>query len=171
LHRTRNDGFTFIETLVAISILLIVGMLLYTALHTTLSAGNKTKTTAMESRQLLLIDTALREATQDVTIPYWEKAMIIKNENLSVEFPWLGGKKNNKLIISIDNGHFILKTVEQEEEQTTQLAGNVSDVCIKVLYTDTGIPAGCTFTYTLNSNQYSTTAVFSSHPLDFGEKN
>lgn len=69
------DGFTFIETLVSTTLILIITLAVSTALVTVLRHNDNASLLLHESRLLLYADQELRKKIEPTVFPYWENSI------------------------------------------------------------------------------------------------
>lgn len=88
-----QDGFTYLEVLVAIAIISISSFAVWNGIHGGLNAIEKIIIKSRITAELVLFEHLFRDAVNEIKTPYWE------NENTSFEFSI--HKKNDVLIFDI----------------------------------------------------------------------
>ncbi len=75
MNAHNTDGFTFIETLVSITLILIITLAVSTAFITVLLHNDSASLSLHESWLLLYADQELRENIEPIVFPYWENSV------------------------------------------------------------------------------------------------
>lgn len=75
MNAHKTDGFTVIETLASIVLILVITITMSTALITILRNNDNASMSLHESWLILNTDQELREKIEPVVFPYWENSM------------------------------------------------------------------------------------------------
>jgi prepilin-type N-terminal cleavage/methylation domain-containing protein len=75
MNAKNTDGFTFIETLVSIALILIVALAVSSAFISVIKHNAKASSTLYESWLILHADQELRKKIEPTIFPYWENSI------------------------------------------------------------------------------------------------
>jgi hypothetical protein len=101
----REQGFTILETLTAITIISLSTLIMTGFLYSTLKLTGRLRDTLALSVDLLKADEKLRRETAAITIPYWERRIDIVQTPSHTAIPWYGGEEGRALELNI-NGEY-----------------------------------------------------------------
>jgi prepilin-type N-terminal cleavage/methylation domain-containing protein len=73
-YSNGNSGFTLMETLASITIILIISGCIYIAFSTSVKTILRARRTADTALMILMIDRFIRDETNNFHIPYWVDA-------------------------------------------------------------------------------------------------
>ena len=143
MRSDSENGFTFIEVLVSLLIISLVGMVLYASFSAGFRGIEKSKAEMRTAVRRLQTDSIIRSAAGSVRIPYWitEYEMTAAGETL--EFPWYDGEK---------------------EIKTVRLPSGVVIDKSELVRKDGEAPFGIRITYKIGKREYTTSAAFGSFP-------
>lgn len=142
-----SAGYSFIEVLVSLIIIALIGGILYFSYAVSVKSINSSRHKLQYAIIRLNTDTVLRKNIQRINIPYWinETPDITANEN-KIYLDWIDGKK---------------------EKKTITFSNKVSFTeCIPILTSNKKIK-GIEVKYLIDNNEYKTVSLFSSRP--YGE--
>lgn len=140
-------AFTLIETLVALLVVSLMGMVLYFSFFVSVKSVNSSNKNISIQIERLNIDRKLRNSIESVKVPFW-----IKEYDYSFS--------QNHLLLSWINGI--------EEKQNINFSENVVlDSCMPILSKEDRI-IGFEIKYSIKNNQFTTKALFASY--SYGEK-
>lgn len=128
--QNSNEGFTFLETLVSITIITFIVILLGFCFSTSSRILRKTNTQTISDLELLKIDTKFRQLIQSINIPDWETKYSITNTQTTITLNWVNGT-NSISSLEINPNILILKT-DLIKYKNDKPAG----LCITYLYRD-----------------------------------
>ena len=140
-------AFTLIETLVALLVVSLMGMVLYFSFFVSVKSVNSSNKNISIQIERLNIDRKLRNSIESVKVPFW-----IKEYDYSFS--------QNHLLLSWINGI--------EEKQNIIFSENIAlDSCMPILSKEDRI-IGFEIKYFIKNNQFTTKALFASY--SYGEK-
>lgn len=140
-------AFTLIETLVSLLVVSLMGMILYFSFFVSVKSVNSSNNNVSVQIERLNTDRKLRTSIESVRVPFWVK-----------EYDYSFSK--NQLLLSWINGI--------DKNQNISFSENVVlDSCIPILSKEDRI-IGFEIKYSINSNQFTTKALFASY--SYGEK-
>jgi hypothetical protein len=163
-----EDGFTITETLAAIGIISVAGMIVLAVLSSSIKGIEKAKGSLDFGMKLLPADDLIRLKAGAVRIPFWERRIGLIEDPSSLQIPWYEGRAGNYLRFFWDDHSLLMESGSGEEKETLLLLKTLDGVNINVLSGEEGIPRGLNITYTHNGKEYHTRASFSSIPVQAG---
>lgn len=140
-------AFTLIETLVSLLVVSLMGMILYFSFFVSVKSVNSSNNNVSIQIERLNIDRKLRTSIESVRVPFWVKEYDYSFSKNQLLFSWINGIDKNKNISFSENV--------------------VLDSCIPILSKEDRI-IGFEIKYSINSNQFTTKALFASY--SYGEK-
>ena len=144
LMRTKQeDGFSFIEVLVSLLIISLVGIVLYASFSTGFRAVEKSQTEVRTAVRHLQADHIIRSAAGAVQIPYWVTDYEMSAGERTLDLPWYEGEKESK---------------------TVQLPEHVIIEKSELIKKDGKSPFGIKIQYKIGKREYTTSAAFASFP-------
>jgi prepilin-type N-terminal cleavage/methylation domain-containing protein len=97
---SQNErGFTFIEILVSLLLLSLLGLVIWNGLSRGEGLVLRTFQAAADSVKILQLDTGLRDAAGRVRVPYWEGDCAATSTDDGISVPWLDGYEKRFLYI------------------------------------------------------------------------
>jgi len=101
IKNTINDssGFTLVETLIAITLISLIGIPVFTVFSDTVGFTEKVKNLNRWNRELIKLERTLRKSVAEVQIPFWISDIGISKECESLIVPYWNGDKNSVLEI------------------------------------------------------------------------
>lgn len=140
-------AFTLIETLVSLLVVSLMGMILYFSFFVSVKSVNSSNNNVSIQIERLNIDRKLRTSIESVRVPFWVKEYDYSFSKNQLLFSWINGIDKNQNISFSENV--------------------VLDSCIPILSKEDRI-IGFEIKYSINSNQFTTKALFASY--SYGEK-
>lgn len=140
-------AFTLIETLVSLLVVSLMGMILYFSFFVSVKSVNSSNNNVSIQIERLNIDRKLRTSIESVRVPFWVKEYDYSFSKNQLLFSWINGIDKNQFISFSENV--------------------VLDSCIPILSKEDRI-IGFEIKYSINSNQFTTKALFASY--SYGEK-
>jgi prepilin-type N-terminal cleavage/methylation domain-containing protein len=70
-RKNGNDGFTLMEALVSIAVILVISGCVFTAFSASVRMISKARRTTNTALKILQIDRFIREETESLHVPYW----------------------------------------------------------------------------------------------------
>ena len=125
----NSDGFTFIEILVSMFAMSLLGIVLWSGFLNAQGLVRRAFRTASESIRTLQLDDALMLLASRVRIPYWESASGARSDSTTLRVPWLDGERTNILVLEKQDGRLAIR-VEKSGDSTylTTFSGQVNEV-------------------------------------------
>ena len=122
-----EDGFSYMETLVALLLLTILASGLSLFAIGLLKAPARILSTGSEIAAISRIDRELRRSTACITPPWWLSGPQAEFELTHVSVPWFEGGENRRLVLSITadskNSQFLRITTDTQAEQFSLPSG------------------------------------------------
>lgn len=143
----KVSAFTLIETLVSLLVVSLMGMILYFSFFVSVKSVNSSNNNVSIQIERLNIDRKLRTSIESVRVPFWVKEYDYSFSKNQLLFSWINGIDKNQNISFSENV--------------------VLDSCIPILSKEDRI-IGFEIKYSINSNQFTTKALFASY--SYGEK-
>lgn len=143
LKNKKNEGFSFVEVLVSLAIILIIGVLLSFCYSSSFKNLLKAKQNANDSYTILKFDTFLRKNINQISLPNWEKDYKTEYTSSTISFKWMNGDKNI---------------------QTINIPDSITITSVETLYYNNNLPGGISISYIYNNRDYKCNSFFSSIP-------
>ncbi len=96
-----QGGFTFVELLVSLVLLSVLGLVVWSGLLNADGLVRRTIRQAALSARVLQLDTFLRRSALRVRVPYWQTGLQANQEPGKVEVPWLDGEAGATLTVEL----------------------------------------------------------------------
>lgn len=141
-----NEGFTFVETLVALSVIAIISVMLVFCYSTSIKSLSKTRSKTKDTFEVLSIDEKFRKIIQSISLPEWENTYNYSYTTTSLSLQWINRAE---------------ETVKFEFDSSL-IINNVEIIKYK-----NDIPAGLKITYQYQNHEYICSELFSS--ISFGQ--
>ncbi|MCK4542401.1 MAG: type II secretion system protein [Spirochaetales bacterium] len=109
-QKRDSEGFTLLETLVAITLIAILGALLFPVFMNALSLIERVKNLNTWSRTLLTLEQHLRDKVGRIEYPYWGKNRAFEILDETVRIPYWDGKKDACLTIRLTGGTLVIES-------------------------------------------------------------
>ncbi|MBN1697777.1 MAG: prepilin-type N-terminal cleavage/methylation domain-containing protein [Spirochaetales bacterium] len=118
--KNKEDGFTFIEILVSVVILSVLGFSIWTGFIGVMNLIGSVPEATEKAQKLLALDSYLMQVCGAIKIPFWMPEAEIEEESDKVILPFYDGKKENMLSIEYKDKYIIITTSIIEEEETDE---------------------------------------------------
>ncbi|ULQ59086.1 prepilin-type N-terminal cleavage/methylation domain-containing protein [Brucepastera parasyntrophica] len=161
----NEEGFTFMEVLVAIAIISIIGLSLLWGIASISDSVTRARENARLALSLLKADEYIRERTAEIRIPYWERNITFESSGSSASIPWYQGDKNAYLRFFTENNTVYAETEFNGETAKLALLTGIENIEIRILENKNGAPAGLEIIYMLKGKEYRTVSPFASIPI------
>jgi prepilin-type N-terminal cleavage/methylation domain-containing protein len=102
--RWSDDGFTFVEVLVAIALLSVVGVATSRGLSQALRSVGRTGVSLAQSARLARLDDSLRSLSGRIRVPYWAADQAIATGADELRVGWLDGDPERELSLGFRDG-------------------------------------------------------------------
>lgn len=139
-----NEGFTFIETLVALAVIALISVMLVFCYSTSIKSLNKTRSKTKDTFEVLSIDESFRKIIQSISLPEWENTYNYSYTTSSLSLPWIN-RTEETVKFDFDSSLVINK--------------------VEVINYKNDIPAGLKITYQYQKHEYICSELFSSIPF------
>jgi prepilin-type N-terminal cleavage/methylation domain-containing protein len=114
----REDGFTFIEVIVSVTILSILGFSIWMGFIGIMNLIRTVPEATEKGQKLLNLDTYLRQTCEDIVLPFWIPEYEYEEESDKVMLPYYGGKEENILSIEYKDKYItIIQSIIEEDEE------------------------------------------------------
>lgn len=140
----NNEGFTFIETLVALTIIILISLMLVFCYSTSIKTLDKTRSKTKDSIEVLDMDKNFRQIIQSISLPEWETTYSYSYTSSSLSLQWINCSEDFAMF----------------DFDSSIVINNVEIIKYK-----NNIPAGLKITYLYKNNKYSCIELFSSIPF------
>jgi len=107
-----SSGFTLVETLIAITLISLIGIPVFTVFSDTVSFSRRVKDLNRWNKELIQIERVLRKSAREVQIPFWISEIGISKESDSLIVPYWKGDKNS--VLEINNTDTYLEIITPE---------------------------------------------------------
>lgn len=103
--RARSEaGFTFVEVLVGLVLLSVVGVALARGVSGALAATGRISASLTQSARLARLDDSLRSLCARIRTPYWEPGQSVMVTNDGIRIGWLDGEPGGELALGFRDG-------------------------------------------------------------------
>lgn len=142
-QRSYSDGFSYIEVLVSLLIISLIGSLLFFSYSISVRSVDSSRKKVKTELLRIKTDSQLRKTIEKISIPSWTSEYEYNMINNTIELSWVDGKENPQLL---------------------ELDRKVEPIELKPLKFDDGHIVGFIIRYLINGTEYETVAVFASRP-------
>lgn len=156
-------AFTMVEAAAAIAVLTLLAIIGGFSIRVASEGFEKIVRSTEAVSRLLHLETALRQETGKVSVPYWEGPLSISSKNGNVSIPFVGGDPKALLVLSEANGFVFLDAPEFSET-----IGPFDSVEISTCEDESRGVIGLTTTASIEGLTATIKTVFSSLPLPVG---
>ena len=112
-NTTKNDsGFTLIETLIAITLVSLIGLPVFMVTSDTVTFTGKIKDLNRWNKELIQLERVLRKSVGEVQIPFWISDIELTEEAGTMTIPYWNGDADLLLEIEIEDTAFKITTPE-----------------------------------------------------------
>ena len=112
LNIKNTSGFTLIETLVAITLISLIGLPVFMVTSDTVAFTRKIKDHNRWNGELIKLERVLRKSVREVKIPFWISDIEIINKNDSLIVPYWNSDEDSALEIKITDTDLEITTPE-----------------------------------------------------------
>jgi hypothetical protein len=115
--RERSEaGFTFVEVLIGLVLLSVVGVALARGVSGALGATGRISASLTQSARLARLDDSLRSLCARIRTPYWEPGQSVTATDYGIRIGWLDGEAGGEIALGFRDGVLTLgdgRTVER----------------------------------------------------------
>lgn len=104
LRRTSEDGFTFVEVLVGLLIVSILGTAVATGLSGALRVVDRIQARLLESARLLRLDDGVRDLAERVRVPYFSSGHDATSTEYGLSIAWIDGDPDRTASVEFRDG-------------------------------------------------------------------
>lgn len=108
----NNSGFTLIETLIAITLVSLIGLPVFMVTSDTVSFTGKIKNLNRWNKELVQLERVLRKSVGEVQIPFWISDIELTEEAGRLSVPYWNGDADLLFEIEIEDTVFKITTPE-----------------------------------------------------------
>ena len=117
LNSKKEDGFTIIEVLVAMTIMSILGITMWMGFSAAVSLIHTVPESSRLIQEIIALDSILREYISRVRVPFWLPELDYYIDTTSALFPYYEGIETKFLQIEYYDNEIYLKTFEEESDE------------------------------------------------------
>jgi hypothetical protein len=163
----QEEGFTITETLMAVSIVSLAGMIALALLSVSDKGIEKLKENLDFAIRLLNTDALMRLNIGMIVIPFWEENVTFIEDNSSIQIPWYKVKSRDYLRFFWDEHSLGMESGNEKEKKSWFLIENpkLEHISVSALINEEGLPYGLDIAYTYDKREYHTKASFGSWPV------
>lgn len=124
-NSSRNDdGFTLIETMVSLVVLLLIGVVVWQGIAHTGRLFGKITSNLFSSVRTLHMDRHIREQTGRIDAPYWMKRLQVREKGAnSIAIPYLKGNFDSLLYFAFEDQYLV---VGEKKRGNEDIAGKLT---------------------------------------------
>jgi hypothetical protein len=145
-----EEGFTFLEILVAMFLLALLGVVLWSGLRIAQGGIGTVGTVSSSTAKLLQLNRALRHYVEDVRFPFWEGDSEIQYGSESLEIPYYNAERDSRLVLTKEttgDGGRMRMTISIESDTGDEKGrlltiGPFQSIDWSILEDDRGAPRG-----------------------------
>ncbi len=108
----NNSGFTLIETLIAITLVPLIGLPVFMVFSDTVTFTSKIKDLNLWNKELIQLERVLRKSVGEVQIPFWISDTKVTEDAGTMSVPYWNGDADLVLEMEIENKNFKITTPE-----------------------------------------------------------
>ena len=109
----NNEGFTLIETLIAITLVSLIGIPVFMVTSDTVSFTNKVKDLNRWNKELIQLERVLRKSVSEVQIPFWISDIELTKETGAMSVPYWNSDVSSLPKIEIEDTVLKITTSER----------------------------------------------------------
>jgi prepilin-type N-terminal cleavage/methylation domain-containing protein len=121
LNNHREDGFTFIELIVAMTIMSIIGVSMWIGFTAAVKLVHRIPESTEMMQEFLGLDNLLREHVGRIKIPFWEPELEYYIDSSTAQFPFYEGVETKYLLVEFNESELIIKTFDEEGEDEPEV--------------------------------------------------
>lgn len=106
----NESGFTLIETLIAITLVSLIGIPVFMVTSNTITFTGKVKDLNRWNKELVQLERVIRKSVAEVQIPFWISDIELTEESKVMSVPYWNGDAESFLEMEIDNTVFKITT-------------------------------------------------------------
>jgi prepilin-type N-terminal cleavage/methylation domain-containing protein len=166
----RNEnGFTYIEMMVALIIVSLVGVIIWQGIANAGKLLDKITVHSSSTVKLMQMEESMRRLIGKVRYPFWVNELEIVDRDDEITIPYYEGKSNTLLVVKYEDEHVIIGTRYRDTEQMDDVKyfGPFSDATIELARNEDEVVIGVSFImYAVkkSSDPVKITARFGSNP-------
>jgi len=166
----NNGGFAYIEMMVALTIVSLVGVIIWQGMANTNTLLHKIVFHSSATVRLIQMEKSMRRFIGKVRYPFWVNDLGIEARDGEMKIPFYEGRSDTFLIVRYDEEQLIIgiRQGDTDEMNQTEYFGPFSNVKIELAENEDGEVIGVDFLmYTENrlSEPVKITARFGSNPF------
>ena len=138
-ERLSDGGFTFVEILVSLLLVSVLGLVIWSGLDRGENLVRRTFRGTADAVRILQLDTALRKAAGRVRVPYWETGPEVEAAEYSLRVSWLDGQALQYLSLERRGG---LLAVGFSTEEPEGLFGPFDEIALGLMTGPDGTASG-----------------------------
>lgn len=100
----KENGFTLLETLIALIVISLIGISVFTLFSQVLIFTGKIKNINRWNKEIIKLERIVRSCVSRIEVPFWIDTIKVRKDNNSVIIPFWKGDKNSFLKIDITDG-------------------------------------------------------------------
>lgn len=161
----NEKGFTFIEILVSMVLLSVLGITIWAGLINSQGLIRKIISEASTSAKILQLDNFVRQNTNKVKIPFWEGKIKIDGEESGLAIPYMNAEYADKLIFKTSENMLLIGSKKAGQFNAF---GPFDNIGFKLWEGDGGKPLGVELSVSSgkkDSDQVTIYARFGGNPL------
>jgi prepilin-type N-terminal cleavage/methylation domain-containing protein len=97
-----DGGFTFLEVMVAMFLVALLGVVLWSGLRSAQGSIGRIGTVSSSTATLIQLDRALRRYAGSIRVPFWEGSLEIRNRSGELAIPYFEGRREQRLLLLTD---------------------------------------------------------------------
>jgi prepilin-type N-terminal cleavage/methylation domain-containing protein len=117
----REDGFTFMEVIVAMAIMSLIGVSMWLGFTAAVKLIHRIPESTQMMQEFLGLDNMLREHVSRISIPFWEPQLDYYIDSSAAQFPFYEGIKTKYLLVEFYESELIMRTFEEESEDEPEV--------------------------------------------------
>jgi prepilin-type N-terminal cleavage/methylation domain-containing protein len=103
LPKKKDSGFTLVETLIAITLISLIGIPVFMVFSETLGFTDKIKDLNRWNKELIQLENVLRQSVSEVKVPFWISDIELTEEAGVMSVPYWDGNADSFLEIEIED--------------------------------------------------------------------
>ncbi len=144
----NEDGFTLIEVMLALTIVSLLGIMIWQGLTKTGKLIEKIYFSSSTTLKIMEMEKYLRRMSGKIVVPFWVSEITIEEGNNVLTIPFYEGNSNSNLFLKFENNYLVIgcNDTEKKHSENMHTFGPFSKVTFKLARNRYGDVFGIKFT-------------------------
>jgi prepilin-type N-terminal cleavage/methylation domain-containing protein len=166
----NEQGFTFVEVMVALLIISLIGVVVWQGSVRSGRLLDRISRESLITLKLMRTESALRDAVAEIRIPFWVSEAVIEESDGELVIPFYEGSADALLVVKCEDGSIVIGTRSGGEGTMEKSAtfGPFAGTAVELARDNDDRPFGIRFTLRVQDGSFEPveiTARFGSNPF------